>query len=58
MAYECAQCGISHPNYKVLVEHMVLVHNSPYYEGDAKYIAHSKKVCEDNKKAELLKNFD
>jgi len=45
MGYRCASCGsIELPGKAELVAHMMLVHNSPFIEGDPEMVQMSKNL--------------
>lgn len=61
MGFKCGNCGIDFPTKKELVEHMIEVHNSPFYDGDEKMIQMSKDhlvKSDKSNKAVLLENFE
>lgn len=61
MGFKCGNCGIDFPTKKELVEHMIDVHNSPFYDGDEKLISMSKAhLDKSNKsnKAQLTELFE
>lgn len=46
MGYRCATCGtLELPTKEKLVAHMVLIHDSPFLEGDAEMVRMSEKVA-------------
>lgn len=56
MGYKCASCGVDFPNKKLIVEHMINVHNSPFVEGDSTMVELSKSVIK-GKTTEEKSNF-
>ena len=51
MGYKCGNCNIEFPNKRAMIEHMIIVHNSPFVEGE--YAEASDKILDEMKKTEL-----